>query len=113
MHVASIIYYFSNYIHKKRNQVIRHPADYLNSVLVNLKPNAADNYESSNNPQYIKNRRRAVKEPPSSSESDDGSSIPSDYDDDSEADMLFSQDSENKKGNIEKSIESEIDKTKK
>jgi len=113
VHVASIIYYFSNYIHKKRNQVIRHPADYLNSVLVNLKPNAADNYESSNNPQYIKNRRRAVKEPPSSSESDDGSSIPSDYDDDSEADMLFSQDSENKKGNIEKSIESEIDKTKK
>ncbi len=53
MHIASIIYYFSNYIHKKRTQVKRHPADYLNSVLVDVKPNEADNYESSNNPPYI------------------------------------------------------------
>ncbi len=113
MHVASIIYYFSNFIHKKRNQIIRHPADYLNSVLVNLKPNAADTYVSSNNPQYIKNSRRAVKETSSSSESDDENSTPSDYDDDSEADKSFSQEEDKSKGNIEKSIESEIDKTKK
>ncbi len=76
MHVASLIYFYSNFIHQKRIHDLRHPADFLNSVLVNVSLNVGNNYESSNNPQYVKNRRRALKDIISSddgSESDDGS----------------------------------------
>ncbi len=125
MHVASIIYYFSSFIHKKLNRVIRHPADYLNSVLVNLKPDDADNYEPSNNPKYIKNRRRAVRDTSSSSESDNEISTPSDYADDKEADLLLTQKeissdipsnksgTGNDFGNDKRKKDSEIDITKK
>jgi len=126
VHVASMIYYFSNYLHKTRNQVINHPADYLNSVLVEVEPNQDDDFEPSNNPKYIRNRRRTVREP-SSSESDDDNLIPSDYDDNSESDMSFGQEEEpndfisnnslsgtgNESGNFKRKNESEIDKAKK
>ncbi len=127
VHVASMIYYFSNYLHKTRNQVINHPADYLNSVLVEVEPNQDDDFEPSNNPKYIRNRRRTVRETTSSSESDDDNLIPSDYDDDSESDMSFGQEegpndflsnnslsgTGNESGNFKRKNESEIDKAKK
>jgi hypothetical protein len=122
-----MIYYFSNYLHKTRNQVINHPADYLNSVLVEVEPNQDDDFEPSNNPKYIRNRRRTVRETTSSSESDDDNLIPSDYDDDSESDMSFGQEegpndflsnnslsgTGNESGNFKRKNESEIDKAKK
>ncbi len=107
--------------------MINHPADYLNSVLVEVEPNQDDDFEPSNNPKYIRNRRRTVRETTSSSESDDDNLIPSDYDDNSESDMSFGQEegpndflsnnslsgTGNESGNFKRKNESEIDKAKK
>ena len=52
VHIACLIYFLSN----ARYQTIEPPAEHLNSIFVNM-----SNKSQSNNPQYIKNRRKLKK----------------------------------------------------